>query len=320
MVETLNFGHEIYPSEEDDTYIGYTPLFNRPPSINNGKDVEIIFLMSSDYRNDNRKCIVGFYGFPEFGEWYQRTAKHKKFTKYVGGNIKSDKNDIVYFKNPVVIDTENVIKLNLIPVGKKIGQQGFNYLNSDNVINILNLAVTKNPKNEDLRYFLTEFPLFIEKKIESNETEQTQNIISVNSADTLTDILKLEKKMLNLKPRVRERISIFIERGSIASKIKTITGFKCLICEKMGQNPLSFKKTNGEYYVETHHVEPVANLKKGSLGVANLLTLCANHHRQMHYGNVQTLENTDECFKFLFDNKELIVKKIKVTEEPQTQG
>ena len=50
MGETLNFGHEIYPSEEDNTYIGYTPLFNRPPSTKNGKNVEIVFLMSSDYR------------------------------------------------------------------------------------------------------------------------------------------------------------------------------------------------------------------------------------------------------------------------------
>jgi 5-methylcytosine-specific restriction enzyme A len=154
--------------------------------------------------------------------------------------------------------------------------------------------------------------MFIEEKIELDETEQTQNILSVNNADTLENILKLEKKMLNLKPRVRERISVFIERGSISSKIKKLTGFKCLICEKLGQNPFSFQKTNGEYYIETHHVEPVANLKKGSLGVANLLTLCANHHRQMHYGNVQTIENTDEYFKFRFDDKELIVNKIKI--------
>ena len=104
MGETLNFGHEIYPVEEDKKYIGYTPLFNRPPAIENGKDVSIVFLMSSDYRNNNRKCIVGFYGFPDFGEWYDRKANHKKFKKNNGGNIKSYPKNIVYFDKPVVID------------------------------------------------------------------------------------------------------------------------------------------------------------------------------------------------------------------------
>ena len=67
MGETLNFGHKKYPVEEDEMYIGYTPLFNRPPAKQRGKDVNIVFFMSSDYRNNNRKCIVGFYGFPDFG-------------------------------------------------------------------------------------------------------------------------------------------------------------------------------------------------------------------------------------------------------------
>lgn len=312
MGETLNFGHEIYPIEEDEMYIGYTPLFNRPPAAQRGKDVSIIFLMSSDYRNKNRKCIVGFYGFPEFGGWYERKVKHKKFNKYTGGNIKSYPKHIVYFDKPVVIDSNNVIELNLLPEGKKIGQQGFNYLNSDNVFNILNLALSRNPSNSKLKGFLSKFPMFIEEKIEADETKQVKNILSDNNADTLEAISRLEKKMKNMTPRVKERLSSFIERGSIASKIKVITGYKCLVCEAFKENPYSFQKGDGEYYVETHHVEPVANLKKGSLSIANLLTVCANHHRQMHYGNVEIIEDGEGYFRFKFDNKVLKINKIKI--------
>ena len=31
---------------------------------------------------------------------------------------------------------------------------------------------------------------------------------------------------------------------------------------------------------------PVSAGQKGSLAAANIMTLCANHHRQMHYGFV----------------------------------
>ena len=35
MHESLNFGHDIFPTEEDGNYIGYTPMFNRPPDLTN---------------------------------------------------------------------------------------------------------------------------------------------------------------------------------------------------------------------------------------------------------------------------------------------
>lgn len=147
---------------------------------------------------------------------------------------------------------------------------------------------------------------------ELHETQEIQNILGDNNADSLEAIFQLEKKMKNLKPKVKERVSTFIERGSIASKIKQITGYKCLVCEAFGENPLSFQKKNGENYVETHHVEPVSNLKKGSLSIANLLTVCANHHRQMHYGNVEVIEDGEGYFMFKFDDKVLKISKIKL--------
>ena len=98
MHESLNFGHETLPAEEDGYYIGYTPMFNRPPTPENSKNVCIVFFMSSDYQHSNRKSIVGFYGNPFFGEWYGRFADAELFKTYNSGNIKALPKNIIYFK------------------------------------------------------------------------------------------------------------------------------------------------------------------------------------------------------------------------------
>jgi predicted HNH restriction endonuclease len=312
MHESLNFGHEIYPSEDDGFYIGYTPMFNRPPASENSKNVRIVFFTSSDYRNKNRKTIVGFYGNPIFGEWFERTAEHPKFDKYNNGNILALPKDIIYFNNPIVIDNEKVREHKLLPFGKKISQQGFNYLNSENVYNIISIALGLNPKNKKLKKFVNSFRHNVGLIKEEIDLFDFLDLIGDTTADTEKEIEKLEKKMQNQPPEIKQRISSFIERGAISNKVKKLTNYKCLVCEVMGENPYSFEKTNGINYVETHHVEPVSTLKKGVLGIANLITVCANHHRQLHYGKSELINETESEFVFNIDNKKLKIKKINV--------
>jgi|GEM_PF-2562336 len=125
------------------------------------------------------------------------------------------------------------------------------------------------------------------------------------------DILTLEERYKDAVPEVKERVSRYIERGTIAQKYKKEMGFKCQVCEAMGLHPYSFKKPNGDYYIETHHVIPVSALKAGSLSTSNLITVCANHHRQIHYGNVELIGNTDEYFVYTFDGKNIKINKLK---------
>jgi predicted restriction endonuclease len=68
--------------------------------------------------------------------------------------------------------------------------------------------------------------------------------------------------------------------------VKQANRFRCQLCAALELEPIAFKKTNGEPYVEAHHVMPVSMEQAGSLSVSNIMILCANHHRQMHYGNV----------------------------------
>jgi len=118
---------------------------------------------------------------------------------------------------------------------------------------------------------------------------------------TLEDIEQMDKHYVNASPECKEAYSRRIERGPLAQAFKKVTGFKCQMCERLGQNPYPFKKRNGEYYVESHHIIPVSKLQKGSLASSNLITLCPNHHRQVHYGNVELLELTDNEIVYLVD-------------------
>ncbi|GAA4493255.1 hypothetical protein GCM10023172_01610 [Hymenobacter ginsengisoli] len=302
--DCLNFGYKLYPAEKDGTYIGYTPMFKKQPRE---KDLGAVFFLSSDYQHGNRKCIVGVYAFPEIGEFW-RKAKHRGFQDYTYGNVRAQVEDIMFFAKPVVIDAESVKSKNLLPVGRKISQQGFNYLTEENVVNILRLAARQNPRDAKLASLL--------ERLGSEEVEDDGDglggLVDDPDAGTLSGIADLEAKMQKMKPEQKLRVSAYIERGRIATLAKRHMGYKCLLCEAMKLNPIGFLKENGDPYVEAHHVDQVANLAVGALGLANIITLCANHHRQMHYGNVDLLSSTKTQFKFQIDGKEFVIKKIKV--------
>lgn len=155
------------------------------------------------------------------------------------------------------------------------------------------------------------FSGFAELNAETITTEHAINGLQNQNADTVEGIRKIEEKMRELTPKVKEEISTYIERGQIAKEVKKLTGFKCLVCEQLGFAPLSFKKPDGEYYVETHHIEPVSKLLKGSLGLTNLITVCANHHRQLHYGDVEVTQ-FEKHFELKIDEKVLKINRLTI--------
>lgn len=115
---------------------------------------------------------------------------------------------------------------------------------------------------------------------------------------------ELEKKYLHASPEVKERLGRTIERGSVGKYVKAANGYKCQLCEALGHEPLGFRKRNGQHYVEAHHVMPVSDRQVGSLSASNILTACANHHRQMHYGEV-SVAITERHFEITVDGVQL---------------
>jgi hypothetical protein len=115
-------------------------------------------------------------------------------------------------------------------------------------------------------------------------------------------------------PEEKERVVKQIERGSVASKVKAFNGYKCQVCEALEQNPFSFLKSDDTPYVEAHHVMPVNTREKGVLSARNIITVCANHHRQMHYGDVELIEDEGDIFVFKIDGQEIEINKVKLAD------
>ncbi|MGE5418500.1 MAG: hypothetical protein ACM3N1_00185 [Accumulibacter sp.] len=153
MMEDLNFGYDQYPSESDGTFIAYTPMFNRMPSLTESKYVEIIFFRSLNYHS-NENLVVGLYAFPTISN-VVRKADNTLYKSYVdggiSGNVRSKKEDIVLFNNPVIISESIAKNYQFLPEGKKLGQQGFNYLHYENVMRILDRATNLNQFDSKLK-------------------------------------------------------------------------------------------------------------------------------------------------------------------------
>jgi predicted HNH restriction endonuclease len=151
----------------------------------------------------------------------------------------------------------------------------------------------------------------LSKKNLSDFFEKAIDLKNIEKEIDNKKIKLLELKYQDASPQVKTRISKFIERGAIALEIKEAYKFKCKVCEVLNQSPHSFKKSNGDFYIETHHIEHVSSLKNGVLGVANLITVCPNHHRQFHYGNIEIEKNTKEELKLKIDGEIIpTIKKI----------
>jgi len=131
-----------------------------------------------------------------------------------------------------------------------------------------------------------------------------------NFDTTSAALAAMEKKYRHASPEVKERISKYIERGSIGGLVKKQTGFKCQVCDALGRDPLGFKKKSGEHYVEAHHVKAVSGKEVGSLGASNVMTVCANHHRQLHYGGINVVIG-EESFEFVIETKPVKIPRLK---------
>jgi hypothetical protein len=122
------------------------------------------------------------------------------------------------------------------------------------------------------------------------------------------ELAALERNLLDRKPAVRERVSKTIERGPIGAMLKRANGYRCQLCEALGKDALGFLKPNGEPYVEAHHATPVSAMEVGSLSATNVMILCANHHRQMHYGRA-IIERTATEFVLRIDGQDIRIRR-----------
>lgn len=316
--DCLNFAHENLPLEDGGVFKGYSSSFNRnQPTGERGKNIKILFLISTKYGIDSGRKVVGIYGFPKITKKETRKSRHDLFDAINHVNLEAKPEDIVLLDNYLPISNFTAWERGFLPLDIQISDQGFNYLNSDNVQNLLDYALSENPNNEPLKRLIGNLELKL--SVHSEYASDKSDKIAEKKADSLAGIAALENELLHQVPNKRQRLSTFIERGGIANKVKKITDYTCLVCQALGmEKAKGFKKDKDGFYIEAHHVIPVSQREKGSLSATNIITVCPTHHRQFHYGRVTVLENTADLFRFNFDGVEITIPKIKITSPKNT--
>ncbi len=101
----------------------------------------------------------------------------------------------------------------------------------------------------------------------------------IQELDAINEAMGTTSKELLAKSYERDQ-----ELGRL---IKLVRGEACQICGHYFLTP------DGKRYVECHHLEHLAN--EGLDCSKNILVVCANHHRQLHYGIAKILSHTSAC-------------------------
>lgn len=120
------------------------------------------------------------------------------------------------------------------------------------------------------------------QKLTAHATQKASEILDEN--DDELEKLQAEFSEDNNEPpnETQEALIKRIKRYQIiVKKLKTKYNGCCQI-ENCG---FTFLKKNGENYAEGHHLIPLA--KGGGQNPDNVVILCANHHRMLHYAKVE---------------------------------
>lgn len=127
------------------------------------------------------------------------------------------------------------------------------------------------------------------------EPEQVEEFDSQFLRDFEDDFSHLKNEREEVK---LERIKRY---RKVVDMLKDIYNGECQICG------FAFMKNNDRNYSEAHHLDPLS--LGGSQDEDNVVILCANHHRMLHYGkNVSIGDRIDNSRIVKVNDKELIIK------------
>ncbi|WP_019229015.1 winged helix-turn-helix domain-containing protein [Sedimentibacter sp. B4] len=137
------------------------------------------------------------------------------------------------------------------------------------------------------------------KKSTSNLLVRALNIKDEFSNDYSDREKEFQEDLIDLENEI-EQVSINrIKRyQKITRDLKSKYGNQCQI---EGCN-FTFVQKNQKHYSEAHHLNPLAN--NGSQDEENVVILCPNHHRMMHYAIVEVSERKGFKRKLLISNVE----------------
>jgi len=112
-------------------------------------------------------------------------------------------------------------------------------------------------------------------KLSNDNTINEENFYSqVN-----IDILKKKVSTIDINPsKIEQKIQTYKRNNLLRSYIKQRSNYTC---EMPKCNYASFTKSNGEKYIEIHHIMPLS--EGGEDSIENTIALCPNCHREIHH-------------------------------------
>lgn len=125
--------------------------------------------------------------------------------------------------------------------------------------------------------------------INTGAGESTGTLESESNA--LNVLRLLNERYVDLEPKERaKKVQSHLDRGNaVTSALKKLLDAKCQICGWEG-----FEKKNGDGFIEAHHIVQISDKIEGSLCTENVILLCPNCHREVHYGkDFSVSEDTD---------------------------
>ena len=85
--------------------------------------------------------------------------------------------------------------------------------------------------------------------------------------------------------------------GSVTRALKKLLGAKCQICEWEGFVKKSVKNNKEEGFIEAHHLTQISDKQSGSLCTDNIILVCPNCHREIHYGSSFSVISSGDAIK-----------------------
>lgn len=121
--------------------------------------------------------------------------------------------------------------------------------------------------------------------------------IEENNEKIAKEVEKTEKDSIKKEAIIEVRISL---PANLKNEILKSVEYRCE--NKKCKNPHSFKDKNGEIYLEIHHIKYYSESKKEGLfphTLQNCIALCANCHKEVHFGDLEIFKDWEYIKKYL---------------------
>ncbi len=121
-----------------------------------------------------------------------------------------------------------------------------------------------------------------------------------SESNALNVLRLLNERYVDLEPKERAmKLQSHLDRGNaVTTALKKLLGAKCQICGWIG-----FEKKNSENFIEAHHIVQISEKTEGSLCTENVILLCPNCHREVHYGKDFAVSDNSDFINITLSNQ-----------------